>query len=160
WQRLRAAGRLRFRWIDGHRCFAAARDLGASFARVALLREPLRRLVSVFHWRALVHPSELPFDDLEALLDAGEARRWSLAEGLLQLAGDGDAATLSDAELYARASEQLDREYALVGIAERFAETVFAVADLLGWDSVGMGASVLATPKLFALDDLTSRVRR
>ncbi len=148
-----------FRWIDGHGCFSAASSLGPSFARVTLLREPLARLLSALDYGSLVHPDLLPFSCLDDLVESGAARMHSQAVGLLRCAGMHVAPDLPDADLYALAKEQLDREYALVGVTELFEESIFLLCALAGYSSIGMWWRVLAAPRSLRLEDLSPRIR-
>jgi hypothetical protein len=159
WARLCASSPPRFRWIDGHDCFAAARMLGARFARITLLRDPLRRLASVVNYGSIVHPREFPQTDLGELAASGEARRLSMAAGLLRCAHLPYDRAMPDRELYSIASEELDREYALVGITERFEETIFLLCGLIGIDTVGLWWRVLAAPRSPDPSRLPARTR-
>ena len=58
---------------------------------------PIRRLLSVFHYNALVHPREFPFRTFDSFLESGQARRYPQAEGLLRCAGVPDLARRSNA---------------------------------------------------------------
>lgn len=159
WSTMRMRAPAAYRWIDGHGCYAAADSLGVPFARVTFLREPRRRMVSVFRYNALVHAREFRFADLEAFVLSNEARGYTQAAGLLRCAGI-DPATLSDGELSRAAREHLERHYALVGITERFEESVFLLCRLAGYQSIGMWSRVLAAPRTFDPEALPLAARR
>jgi len=148
------------RWIDGHACYAAADDLGVPFARVTLLREPVRRLLSIFHYNSLVHPYEFPFPTFDAFLDAGAATRFTQAAGLLRCAGIETVTEMSADELYRVARGQLRQHYALVGIMELFEETIFLLCQLAGYDSIGMWWKVLSAPNPPDVTELSSDTRK
>ncbi len=159
WSAMRRRAPAPYRWIDGHGCYAAADDLGQPFARITFLREPLRRLVSVYRYTALVHPREFPFPSLDAFVASGAARRYTQAAGLLRCAGIDDA-ELSDGELAATARTHLEREYALAGITELYEESIFLLCQLGGYASIGMWSRVLAAPRTFNSETLSLRTRR
>ena len=160
WASLRAQGFPAFRWIDGHRCYGAGVDLGRSFARATLLRDPVRRLVSVFNYNSLVHPDDFPFATFEEFLASGTARQHTQAAGLLRCAGVPVERGLPDRELYALATEELRQQYALVGVTELFEETIFLLCQLAGYDSIGMWWRVLAAPRGVDPDALSGRAGR
>jgi len=156
WSAIRARPRSPdYGWIDGHGCYAAA---DARALRVTLLREPIQRLVSVFNYGALVHPEQFrgSFDDLVA---SGAARAHSQAVGLLRLAVPERDVPRSDGELIAAARAELARSYALVGLTERFEETIFLMCRLAGRRSIGMWWRVLAAPRAVEVDRLDPRTR-
>jgi hypothetical protein len=158
WNRLRAtpwaAG---VRWVDGHGCYAAA---DGAAARITLLREPIRRLVSVYNYGLLVHPDAFAGTSFDAFVADGGARRHAQAAGLLRVAGR-DPDRLGGAGALERAARaELVGAYHLVGISERFEETIFLTARLGGWDAVGMWRRVLAAPRTVDADDLAAATRR
>ena len=159
WSAMRRRAPAPYRWIDGHGCYAAADDLGQPFARVTFLREPVRRLVSVYRYTALVHPREFRFPSLDAFVASSAARRYTQAAGLLRCAGVDDA-ELSDGALAATARAQLEREYALVGITELYEESIILLCQLTGYASIGMWSRVLAAPRTFNPATLSLRTRR
>lgn len=148
-----------FRWIDGHECYDAV-PIGAGDAvRVTLLRDPVRRVVSVFNYGVLVHPERFAGASFEDLVAAGEARRHSQARALLRAAGrDPDA--LDGLALHRAAERELAHAYALVGITELFEETIFALARLAGLATIGMWRPVLAAPRTVDPDRLGAATRR
>lgn len=148
------------RWIDGHACHGAARALGRPFARVTMLRDPIRRLCSLHDYRALVHPTSGGASSFADFVASGEARRSSQAWGLLRLAGREPDPRISDAELARLAAEEIDRSYALVGITERFEESLFLIAQTMGLREVGMWWRVLSAPRTVEWTSLSSDVRR
>jgi hypothetical protein len=158
WARLCAAPPP-FRWIDGHACFDAARALGRRPRRFTLLREPLARLASVVNYGSLVHPRDFPCTDLGELAASGEARRLSMAAGLLRCAGIPWRRDMPDRDLHSLAREQLEREYALVGITELFEETIFLLCGPLDLDSVGLWWRVLSAPSALVPDALPAATR-
>jgi len=158
WARYDVRAQAPIRWVDGHHCYDAGKRLGVPWERVTLLREPKRRLVSLFNYNALVHPREFPFRSFSAFLESGSARRYSQAAGLLRLAGVRAVDRMSDAELANAAQEELGRSYEFAGLTERFEESIFYLARLAGLDSVPMWVSTLSAPRREGLDAVPPRL--
>ncbi|MCC6765149.1 MAG: hypothetical protein IT293_10840 [Deltaproteobacteria bacterium] len=159
WRRVRArATAPGFRWIDGHACYDALPVVAGDAVRVTLLRDPIRRLVSVFNYGILVHPERFAGASFDDFVAAGEARRYAQARALLRVAGrDGERDGIG---LHHAAARELAHAYALVGITERFDETVFLLARLAGYASIPMWHSVLAAPRTVDPDRLAPATRR
>lgn len=160
WEGILAADPPSYRWIDGHACYGAAARLGRPFLRLVLLREPLRRLVSIHDYNALVHPDRHRFASFEEFVESGAARLASQAFGLLRLAGVEADPRASDREVAALACAELTRRDSLVGITEHFEESIFLVAQAMGLASIGMWWRVLSAPRSQAVDELPLRLRR
>lgn len=159
WRAARATGGPAPRWIDGHACYAAADELGVPFARVTLLRDPVRRLLSIFNYNTLVHPYEFPFATFEAFVHSDAAVRCTQAAALLRCAGIDSGGDPSAGDLYARARDEL-RHYALVGVTEAFEETIFLLCQLGGYDTIGMWWKVLSAPGGDAPSAFSAATRR
>jgi hypothetical protein len=159
WRRVRAHPRTGvFRWIDGHDCYDAVPAGAGGAARVTLLRDPIRRVVSLFNYGVLVHPEQFAGASFDDFVAAGEAAPRSQAVGLLRAAGC--AADLGDSALHRAARTELARRYALVGITERFEETIFLLCRLAGHATIGMWRPVLAAPRVVDADRLSAATRR
>jgi len=159
WSRVQASYAGRYRWIDGHGCHGAATMLGLPHARVTLLREPAKRLLSVFDYGALVHPDAYAHASFDDFLDSPDALRATQAVSLLRCAGVAAPEALPPDELLARASAELDEGYALVGATELFEESLLLLCQLAGLDSIGMWRRVLAAPRSVPLEELPARTR-
>lgn len=159
WRRLRERQPMRFRWIDGHGCYPAGDDLDGPHVRVTMLREPARRLLSVFDYGTLVHPDAFASAGFDEFLRSPAARRATQAVGLLRVAGVASPELLPEDELLDRARIELDDAYALVGVTERFEESVLTLCRLAGLASIGMWWRVLAAPRSARLEDLPPRTR-
>ncbi len=157
WARVRARRpAIDHRWIDGHGCWSACTgDEGA--VRVTLLRDPIRRLVSIFNYGVVVHPEDFAGGTFDDFVASGASRRYAQAAGLLRAAGRDD--TWRDAALH-RAAEHELRRYALVGITERFEETILLLAQLAAYDTIPLWHSVLAAPRAVHPDRLSTATRR
>ncbi|MBY0275927.1 hypothetical protein K2Z84_11325 [Candidatus Binatia bacterium] len=157
WQRIGEAVRSRHRWIDGHACHHAGDD--PARARFTLLREPARRMLSVFDYGRLVHPEAFPFASFDEFVVSRAAWRATQAVSLLRCAGIENADELSPGEIHDRAARELERAYALVGVTELFEESLLLLCRLLGLVSIGMWWRVLAAPRSTVLDELSARTR-
>lgn len=157
WQRIGEAVRGRHRWIDGHACHHAGDDPGR--ARFTMLREPARRMLSVFDYGRLVHPDAFPFASFDDFVVSRAAWRATQAVSLLRCAGVENADELSPGEVHDRAARELERTYALVGVTELFEESLLLLCQRLGLGSIGMWWRVLAAPRSTVLDELSARTR-
>lgn len=157
WSQLQSP-RPAYRWIDGHECHGAAAGC-AGAARVTLLRDPIRRLVSVFNYGVLVHPELFAAESFDEFVAARAARDHSQAVGLLRAADRNAEIPPSDDDLIAAARTELASAYALVGITERFEDTIFLLCRLAGHASIGMWWRVLAAPRLVDPDQLDPQTR-
>jgi hypothetical protein len=160
WTSLSAGGARKLRWIDGHDCYAAAAQLPQSFARITLLRNPLRRMLSVYRFASLVHPYTYPFADLEEFVESDQFRSSTQSRSLLRLAGIQTPAGMPAEEEAEVAWEHLLRSYALIGITEKYEETIFLAALLGGYESIGMWWSILASPRTFREAEIPGRILR
>jgi hypothetical protein len=157
WQRAGDAVTERYRWIDGHACHHAGDT--DDRARFTLLREPARRMLSVFDYGRLVHPDEFRFASFDDFVVSRAAWRTTQAVGLLRCAGVAQADALSPAEVHDLAARELERSYALVGVTELFEESLLLLCRLAGLTSIGMWWRVLAAPRSTTLDGLSARTR-
>ena len=158
WERVRARRpRVAYRWVDGHGCWGAlASDDDA--VRVTLLRDPVRRLISIYDYGVLVHPEDFAGGTFDDFVASGAARHYSQAAGLLRAAGREPVK--NDVALHRAAATALRTEYALVGITERFEETVLLTAGLAGYATIGAAYRVLAAPRSVQADQLSTATRR
>jgi len=160
WARIRARRPVPgFRWIDGHGCYSALDIAREPVARVTLLRDPIRRIVSVFNYGTLVHPELFNVASFEDWVGAGEARRHSQAAGLLRAAGRHDAAEQRGTALHRTARDEVLHAYALVGLAEQFEECIFLLCQLGSYDRIGMWRRVLAAPRAVDAEALPAVLR-
>jgi hypothetical protein len=151
-----ARPRVDHRWIDGHGCWAALAP-DADAVRVTLLRDPVRRLVSIYDYGVLVHPEDFAGGTFEDFVASGAARHYSQAAGLLRAAGRQPIE--NDAALHRAAAAALRTEYGFVGITERFEETVLLLARLAGHTTIGACSPVLAAPRSVQIDALSAATR-
>ncbi len=147
-----------FRWIDGHACYDAMPVGDGDAVRVTLLRDPIRRVVSLFNYGVLVHPERFAGASFDEFVAAGMAGRHAQARALLRVAGRDEAP--DGATLHRAAAHELAHAYALVGVTERFDETVFMLCRLAGHATIGMWHAVLAAPRAVDPERLSAATRR
>lgn len=147
------------RWIDGHRCYDAGSALKSRSARVTLLREPSRRMVSIFNYNSLVHPFEFRFSTFEEFIHSDAAKPYTQAHGLLRLAGRPPSRDESEATLYRAAMTELEESYAIVGITELFEESVFLICHEAGYPETLLWWRILSAPGFARLERLSSATR-
>lgn len=150
----------RVRWIHGHNCYHVTRALQRPYARITILREPLTRLLSVYNYNSLVHPYEFRFASFEEFISSDRAREFSQAVELLLCAGIEVDPRMPDDELQSLVDHELDQSYSLVGITELYEETLFLMALLGQYNSMGMWWRVLSAPRAMRMEDLDSVMRQ
>lgn len=136
------------RHSSGPRCFVGhyiyqAFDLPADALLVSQVRHPVPRMLSVYGW--LVRNDERKhgkgggIPDFETWLRGSKGRRHTqMSQFALGFAPDykRKLTTISANDLADRAIERLERDFAWIGVAEYFEESIFAMAHICGLDSV------------------------
>ena len=134
----------RIRILRGHDLYGFDRYLPQPSAYFTLLRDPARRLVSSYH-HLRGAPAHLP-ERVEFLEDPPSLREY-VERGDIYLGRDSllksflgyreDPGDVSRTELLERAETALHEHYALVGLTERFDETLVLCAHTFGWSIEG-----------------------
>jgi hypothetical protein len=124
----RLLGRRDLRAVIGHFCFGLHEHVARPSAYVTLLREPLERVVSLYYYARLNVSLSLdefirapPFKEV----DNDQTRR---------LAGADPAIGGCTRETLHAAQDNLRRHFAVVGLVERFEETLALLRLKFGWD--------------------------
>jgi Sulfotransferase family len=131
----RALGREDLRTVLGHFWFGIHRDLRKPWTYATLLRDPLERVVSLYqHFRDHAVPRPLPSQDMslqefvEAApfreVDNDQTRRIS---GIEPAVGACSRSTLDCAK------DNLRRHFSVVGVTERFDETLLLMKRAFAW---------------------------
>jgi len=126
--------------VLGHFDFGIHRSLASPTTYVTMLRDPVDRVVSLYHFQRLVQrkhgdhqgiviPDGMTLEDFVAEppykeVDNGQVRRIS---GLDPAIGECSRAALETA------MEHLDRSFSVVGLVERFDETLVLMSRTFGW---------------------------
>jgi len=133
---LSAEAKSKLKLVMGHFGYSAKRQLPDQFIAAAMMRDPVQRLIS--HYKHTVTYGH-KFRDLEqkptlaSYLDRLERTHADNLQARLISGLVGESRRVSGDELLDRAMENLERRFALVGITERFDESVLLFSDLLGW---------------------------
>lgn len=135
-QELAEPGRAGVRLLSGHVNFGIHSAVPGEFTYITVIRDPVERLLSHFHFARLL-PQHRLHDDIVA----GRLTLRDLARQLANLqtrylaseAARGTAET-ADAATLASAKENLNRHFSVVGLAERFDESLILMQRKLGWN--------------------------
>jgi hypothetical protein len=137
-------------YLSGHFPFGVHRRVAQPCLYVTLLRDPVTRLLSNvrFGLDRIRWSRDTPVDALiqnGRLIDNVQTR---------QIAGVFDRDTPCTAQTLANACENLRSHYAVVGVTERFDETLKALITLLGWPDIAYSdrqvSRAMIDPKLEA----------
>jgi hypothetical protein len=125
--------RARVRAFVSHFAFGAHERIARPVAYITMLRDPVDRVLSLYHHRVERGGLRLSLPDY---LDAGRDFELDNAQ-TRQLAGSSNDLWLSPctSEVFAQATRHLD-QIAVTGVTERWDESVLLMADRLGWRRV------------------------
>jgi hypothetical protein len=140
-------------YLSGHFPFGIHQRLKRPCLYVTLLRDPVARLLSNVRF-GLDRGRWTKDTSVDSLIEEGR-----LIDNLQtrQIAGIGDRAAPCTAETLTTALDNLRSHYAVVGITERFDETLKALITLLGWPDIAYSdRQVSRTP---SDPELEARVR-
>lgn len=127
-------GRGGTRAITGHVPFGVHRLLATDFTYVTVLRDPVERAISHYHYARKL-PSHPLHAEIARGLTLAEASRQNANSQTRYLADEsvrGTAGTV-DREALESAKANLARHFSVVGLAERFDETLVLLRRRLGW---------------------------
>lgn len=138
-----AAERLRFKVMQGHMSYGLHEFMSHDYAYITMLRDPLRRVVSdyAFVTSNKLHPlyervKDMSFGDYissgmtgqlengQTRLIAGDCETGDIGIPTVRPIGEGD---------FQRACENLERHFPVVGLLERFDESLLLMRETLGW---------------------------
>ena len=139
-KKLPEADRSRFDVVQGHFPFGIHQHLPRAATYITLLRDPVERLISHYHFvlrtpeHYLYEPvtrkgmtlEDYVMSDVSPELDNGQIR---------MLSGVGRTLPIGQCspELLERAKQNIDRHFSIVGVAERFDETLGLLRREFGW---------------------------
>ncbi len=128
--------RRRLRVVRGHVCYGIHRSLPQGATYITLLREPVARVLSAYHFvlRRPLHPlhrrlkrERLAVDDCLRLFPQFQNLQCRAIAGL------GDTAPC-DERLLDVAKQNLTKSFGTVGISERFEESLILISSTFGWE--------------------------
>lgn len=165
-RRLPEEDRRRFRAVLGHMWFGLHEAIPRPAAYVTLLRDPVDRIVSHYHFVKGTPGHYLHW----AVVDGGMTLGQYISSGLSTEFDNGQTRLVGGAvdeeqypfggcteELFEKAVENLRRHFAVVGLQERFADTRTLFERLLGWRTRPVRRNV--TPRRPPTDALPRRDR-
>lgn len=133
------------RMFVGHFCYGVHRLLDFPTTYITLLRDPVKRLISLYHYsstnpQAHYYKVARHMSMEEFCL---ECRLLELDNGMTRfLAGDDEDLFINrtpygecDGDMLRKAKANIERDFAFVGIQESFDESVLLLARVLGWDN-------------------------
>lgn len=132
--------RARLRLVAGHMAGGIDRFLPGPSAYVTLLRDPVDRIVSHYHY-VLAHPegpgNARAVEGIDSLDDYVRSSVFAriVNNGQTRLLGSDvlDEARPADDAMFERAIAFLDRPDVVVGVQERFDESLLVMVDAMGW---------------------------
>lgn len=145
-KQLSEAQRVGIRVLQGHMSFGLHRYLPQPTVYITLLREPVERILSHYHY-VLSQPShylhqqvvgagmslkDYVSSGISLELDNGQTRILSGVEELEASAGFGSCSS----DMLAEAKRNLGKHFAVVGLSERFDESLLLLRRAFGWRHV------------------------
>jgi hypothetical protein len=122
------------RIITGHVPFGVHRAVHGEFTYITLLRDPVDRLLSHFHFARQLASHPMHGDIASGKLTVLDVARRLANMQTRYLAGpDAEADNASDAARLARAKENLSNHFSVAGVVERFDEALMLMQRRLGW---------------------------
>lgn len=120
-------GRADLRAVVGHFWFGLHEHVGRPWTYVTLLRDPVERVVSLYHYLKL--EERMSLDEFAAAPPFREADN----DQTRRIAGVDPDVGACTADMLDAAKENLRRHFAAVGVVERFDETLVLLNRRLGW---------------------------
>ncbi len=134
-KRLSVARRRRLRVVRGHLLYGLHAFLPQGATYVTLLREPVARVVSAYHFilRRPLHPlhrklrrEKLKIEDCLRLFPQRQNLQCKFIAGV-------DDGTIEGTRLLEIAKQNLAKSFSVIGITERFEESLVLMAETFGW---------------------------
>lgn len=141
------------RVLMGHFWFGIHELLPAPSTYVTMLRDPVERVTSLYH-HLLEHPDNTPYHE-ELMRYADTLERFVLDAGCKEadndqtrrISGEDPPFGGCDAALLERAKSNLATHFSVVGITERFDESLMLMIRTLGWDRISAYVPRFVNPK-------------
>ena len=125
----------KIRLITGHLAFGVHREVRGDFTYITVLRDPVERLLSHYHYARKLTKHPLHADVVSGRLTLREAARQMANHQTRYLADEAvrGTAETADRDALESAKENLTRYFAVAGLTERFEETLILLQQKLGW---------------------------
>ena len=139
--------------VMGHFSFGIHELLPGPTTYVTMLRDPVDRVVSLYH-HLLEHPEDTPYhqemsrnaDSLERFVTAARCKETD-NDQTRRIAGEDPPFGACTPALLHRAKENLAAHFSVVGITERFDESLMLMVRTLGWDRITSYLPHFVNPK-------------
>lgn len=135
-KRLSEGRRLRLRMVRGHMFYGVHEFLPQGASYITMLRDPVRRTLSAYYFilRRPLNPfhrkvkkEQLGVEDCLRLFPQRNNLQCKM------IAGVKDVGSIGDERLLDMAKENLLKSFSIVGICERFEESLMLIATTFGW---------------------------
>lgn len=123
------------RLLTGHHGFGVHEGLDRDFTYITVLRDPVERVLSHFHFARRLESHPLHAEIASGKVTAPEIARRLANLQTRYLADDAHRGTAetADAATLANAKANLEKHFSVIGLAERFDETLILLQRRLGW---------------------------
>lgn len=135
-----------FQLVSGHMAFGVGAMLPGPSTYITLLRDPVERIVSHYHYVCSRPTSDNHAEALRGILTLDDYVRSSafahlVNNGQTRLLGTdfNDTGTAAGEETLDRAKKVLERDDVIFGLQERFDESVLVMMNALGWGYPAFG---------------------
>jgi hypothetical protein len=125
----------KIRLVTGHLPFGVHREVHSDFTYITMLREPVERMISHYHYARKLAKHPLHADIVSGRLTLREAAR-QLANHQTRYLADQEVRATPETvgrDALESAKENLARHFAVAGLTERFEETLILLQRELGW---------------------------
>lgn len=152
----------KFRFCQGHGLFGVDRFFNRPCTYLTMLREPVLRMLSMYHFLKTTNPRQLGGCTLEKWVESPGFCFYSQAYLLFRCTRDDYAAEfrgLGDEARLAACRETIAARVSFVGITDLFEESLFLACDYYGLSPLRMWPKLYATPGRPGKETLTESLR-
>ena len=125
-----------FKCVLGHMRFGIHEHVPGKSMYVTMLRDPLERVLSHHgQYNAMVCNNEIGDTGVVSLEEYLQLKPAAFKNHQTRFLVNGGFEEMTDTEKFQRAKSNLERYYALVGVTERFDESMLVMNKLMGWSA-------------------------